>query len=70
MLTLIATFLKSLVSNFSIIFKILKIVLILAFLWFVFSYLNGKIGLLTPFKSILKSVFAGIKGAFALIGFG
>ena len=70
MFSLIVSFLKALTSNIGIIFKILKIVLILAFLWFVFSYLNGKIGLLTPFKSILKSVFAGIKGAFSLIGFG
>ena len=61
---------KTLFSSIGTIFKVLKIVLILGFLWFVFSYLNGKIGILKPFKAILKAVWSGIKGAFSLLGFG
>lgn len=51
-------------------FKIIKIILILGFLWLIFTAINSKIGIFSPFVSILKAVFKGIKGAFSLIGLG
>ena len=61
---------KSIFSIGGVIFKVVKIVLVLLFLWVVFNFLNSKFGLLEPFKAILKAVYTGIKGAFHLIGFG
>jgi len=60
---------KAIFSMGGLILKILKIVLLLAFLWFVFCYLNNKFSIFKPIVAILKAVFNGIKGAFSLIGF-
>ena len=61
---------KTILSLGGIILTVLKIAICALLLWFIFGYLNNKIGLLKPFISILKAVFTGIKGAFSLIGFG
>ena len=61
---------KSLFSVGKFTFKVIKLILILGFLWLIFIAINSKIGILSPFASILKAVFKGIKGAFSLIGLG
>ncbi len=60
---------KSIFKLGALFFKILSIVASLFFIWFVFNYLNNKMGIFTPIVSILKSVYKGIRGAFSLIGF-
>ena len=61
---------KSIFSLGGTIFKVLKIVLCLLFIWVVLNFLNSKFSIFAPFKAILKAVYTGIKGAFSLIGLG
>ena len=68
--SLIFGFFKTLFSSGAIILKVLKIVLIFAFLWFVFSFLRNKFNLLSPLKSLFSACYNGIRGGFSLIGIG